>query len=371
MKKLFALTLLLLSLAGFPATACLNVYFSLDEHGHFHHADEIMQPYDLNFNLKIVSKQLAELEVKLREKGSFRRLSDYSVYLMKAGKPEVALEILKKLARHRPKEYKIAANLGTAYELNGHLDSAYKYIERGMQLNPKAHKGSEWVHLKILETKMKLKEDPTYLRNHSVLGLTELQKKDSTVAYQINIQLHERVPFTAGPDPIMASLFRDLGDGYAALQSIEYAKALYMIGKQYYGDTSTQMQARIDQMLELRQRYASKQPEEGRSGETFKIGGIPYTELLIYRNRGNFEPDWSKLNHNADSLLALVNLPVIKAAEPEVTENDNELPPETTSSETPSDSRNYLVYFLVFIILIIGVAQRVRRAKGKASGEGD
>lgn len=53
---------------------------------------------------------------------------------MKLGKADVALEILKELNYHYPNEYKIVANLGTAYELNAELDSALKYIKKGIKL---------------------------------------------------------------------------------------------------------------------------------------------------------------------------------------------------------------------------------------------
>ena len=70
-------------------------------------------------------------------------LSDYAVYLMKAGRVDESLAILKELNKNLPQEYQIAANLDTAYELNGELDSALFYIKRGIEINPDAHAGSE------------------------------------------------------------------------------------------------------------------------------------------------------------------------------------------------------------------------------------
>tara|TARA_B110000046_G_C13024495_1_gene413104 strand:+ start:2444 stop:2677 length:234 start_codon:yes stop_codon:yes gene_type:complete len=68
-------------------------------------------------------------------------LSDYAVYLMKAGRVDESLAILKELNKNLPQEYQIAANLGTAYELNGELDSALFYINAESKLTQMRMRG--------------------------------------------------------------------------------------------------------------------------------------------------------------------------------------------------------------------------------------
>src|ERR1044072_359909 len=237
MKKRFCILVFCLGII-FPVTACLNYYYTVDRAGMLHFAGEVKLPFNTNFNKELIVAGLKRLEGKMQKEHSYMLLSDYAVGLLKLGKTKEAVDLLAELYRHYPNEYQIASNLGTAYELNGQNDSALKYIKRGMELNPNDHEGSEWIHVKILETKLKLAADSNWLKTHSVLELTPVQKVDSNVRKQLLIQLQERFPFSPGPNAIMANLFIDLGDLYANTSSIEYAKLFYQIANTYYGDKS-------------------------------------------------------------------------------------------------------------------------------------
>ncbi len=300
-----------LAISFSSAVACANYYYTLDKEGNlvplgynWHY------PFNKNFNPELNEKKLLKLEKKLRKEKTFMLLSDYSVCLMKLGKSREALDILTNLYSHYPKEYKIASNLGTAYELNGMADSALKYIRRGMELNPHDHEGSEWVHEKILETKLAMMKDPGFLKDRSVLQLTESQKKDTMVLYHISIQLQERVPFIPVKDAIMASLFTDLGDISANLKSVEYARAYYQIAKEYYGGSSTELDNKIKEMAKLMNKYVNTKPVDDHlvEGQKIKLGYFKYTELLTDNDPGHYKVNWSKINTNVDSLLTLVDL---------------------------------------------------------------
>ncbi|NOQ70986.1 MAG: hypothetical protein GQ574_03230 [Crocinitomix sp.] len=236
MKQLGLLFILIIIITVQPVRGCLNYYHTIDQDGDFHEMTENgFIGFNKNFNYKLIASKLPDLEADFQNKKSPYLLSDYAVLLMKAGKIEASLALLIELNRNLPNEYQIAANLGTAYELNGELDSAIHYINRGMELNPEAHEGSEWVHIKVLECKLKQIENPNYLNNTSVLELTAEQKANYKTRHQLEIQIRERFPFTPGPNQIMASLMIDLGDCYASDLSIEYAKAFYTIAAEYYG----------------------------------------------------------------------------------------------------------------------------------------
>jgi tetratricopeptide (TPR) repeat protein len=298
------------------STACLNYYYTVDKEGDLHlfgEGDDLLPPFNKNFNQAIIVSKMQKLETKMKTEHSYMLLSDYAVSLMKLGQTKAALDILVELSANYPNEYKIASNLGTAYELNGQVDSALKYIRHGLQLNPNDHAGSEWVHVKILEAKNDLAKDPAWLESHTVLGLSEKQKQDAVVQQQILIQLQERFPFSPGPDAIMASLFVDLGDISANRNSIEYAKVFYQIAKEYYGDQSPALAAKVKEMQKLSDKYTSVKPphvkhsgEEKIEGENVKLGTLLYKTLI--NDFGQIEIDWSKINTDPKSLLAEVNL---------------------------------------------------------------
>jgi len=290
--------------------ACLNYYYSLDKEGHLYALGETWKfPFNKNFNPEMNVSKLKKLEKKLKTEKNYMLLSDYALCLMKLGKPKEALEILSELYKHYPNEFQIASNLGTAYELNGQNDSALKYIKRGLQLNPHDHEGSEWIHVKILETKQKLKADPGYLNTHSILELNDKQKKDSAVRNQLDIQLKERVPFSPGPDAIMASLFNDLGDLSANLRSIEYARAYYQIAKEYYGGKAEIFDPKIKEMKKLIDKYTSVRPhpDKQRESSEIKIHAINYKEILT-DNSKDYKINWNEINTNTSQLLAMADL---------------------------------------------------------------
>jgi tetratricopeptide (TPR) repeat protein len=369
MRKFLFLLFLIFSTAS---TACLNYFYGVDKEGHLHPTDDVYTKFNMNFGQRAIERKLIKLEEQLNKDHSYMTLSDYAVNLMKIGKPKQAQRILAELNKHYPNEYKIATNLGTAYELNGELDSAIRYIKRGMQLNPDSHEGSEWVHLKVLQTKFKLKKDPNYLDNHTVLELSKAQEKDSLVRYQIMIQARERFPFTPGPDKIMASIIVDLADCYASTYSIEYAKALYTLAKEYYGDNSKMVDAKIKEMIALRGKYEAVQPDNsrkltnGREGTHSKIIGIRYKNLMQDNNQPPYTVKWEKINLNVDSLLALSGLTI----EPEVLTKEEPVKKNVTK-KTPVKEKNksnsFLLSMMALASTIIIAFSAYRRFKKRKS----
>jgi tetratricopeptide (TPR) repeat protein len=292
------------------AFSCFNYYYSLNKEGNLTALGEEWKfPFNKNFNLERNVSRLKKLETKLQKEKNYMLLSDYAVCLTKLGKNKEALQILVQLYKHYPNEYKIAANLGTAYELNALPDSALKYIKRDMELNPNDHEGSEWVHVKVLETKIAQSKNPSWLNDHSVLQLSDKQKKDTNVLKQISIQLQERVPYSPGPNEIMVSIFTDLGDLSANLKSIEYARAYYQIAQKYYGGKSPALADKIKAMEKLMNKYASVDVPKPPSMEqtNAKIGYFRYTELLTDNDLQHYVVNWSKINTKVDALLAYVD----------------------------------------------------------------
>lgn len=374
MKK--SLTIIFIT-ASYLSFACLNVFYGvtnegksvrLNEHGFF-------SPFNKNFNVKKEEKTIKELHQKLVTDSSsnYMILSDYAVSLMKLGKAEIARDLLIELYKQHPTEYQLASNLGTAYELTSQVDSALKYIKRGIELNPTDHQGSEWIHVKILETKKTLQNDTLYLKSNTVLNLSETQKKDSLIFQQLLIQLQERVPFSQGPkDKIMASLFEDLGDLSANTKSIEYAKAYYEIAKYYYGSSSTSLlrkstsihrnyhrtkHNRIKHNAELRKK--NKGSDYQHAGY-MRMNLFKYEKILINQNKSKHQMNWSSISTNVDSLLNLIGMKkeLIEVKEKVIQDTLSSISQteEKTVISAKKEKTNYWFYGVIglFLVLLIG-----------------
>lgn len=286
--------------------ACLNYFHDVDKEGHLHDTTELKRGFNKNFNKALNAKRLMKLEKQLKENPSYELLSDYSVRLMNLGKYKEALEILEELYQHHPDVYQIASNLGTAYELNGQLDNALKYICIGMDLNPDSHGGSEWIHEKILQTKIAMQDNPGYLKEHNVLELNIDQEHSTVIRDQLEIQLRERFPFSPAPNQLMANLLIDLGDCYANTRSIEYAKALYTIARLYYGDKAPETEQKINEMIRLRGKYTAVKPDrrpKTREGSHFKQEGISYRTILDDNDKAPV--NWAALETDPEVLLRM------------------------------------------------------------------
>lgn len=357
MKKVLFLFALIFNVSA--SHACLNHYYSIDKDGHFHDAEDLRRAFNTNFNTQRLEKKLKELQLKLETNKDYKLLSDYAVLLLKSGKTAVALDILEQLSLKHPDDYQIAANLGTAYELSGNNEKALEYIKRGIELNPDSHGGSEWVHVKLLEVKLKLAENPSYLDSMTVLNLSNGQKMSGKVRDQLMIQIRERFPFCKGPDPIMASLLIDLGDCYANQKSIEFAKAAYEIAKHYYSAKDTIVDAKINKMKDILLSYAGLRVNrqelrrEGDRGEHIRLSQIRYKKMLDDNNPSGYKIDWSTVQFNADSLLSYAE---IERFVPESLEVEEEIQPqpEKKKSNKKQPSNFNWTYFLIAGLVLGG-----------------
>ncbi len=154
---------------------------------------------------------------------SYAERIDYSAALLFARRYNDAVTILIQLEKDFPEKYATASNLGTAYELTGDIDKALEWIKTGMARNADSHEGTEWLHVAILETKLKLKADPAWLAKNSVLdGSKSLPRevKERALEYQLN----ERLYFIHENDLIMCDLMYQ-----AALITTDSAKKAYFI----------------------------------------------------------------------------------------------------------------------------------------------
>lgn len=198
----------------------------------------------------VSDEKLDDLEIAAAQ-GDFRDRTNYAVALCRRGQALRALELLLQAEAEQPGEYIVAANLGTAYELTGNNAEALRWILAGIERNAKSHEGTEWLHVKILEAKLKLAADSDWLAAHSVLGLNfgsdeqpatpaghvtdqfGLAKTIAEVQIAIEYQLHERLGLVAAPDAIVASLLADLGNLLALGHAPHKAARVYALAVEY------------------------------------------------------------------------------------------------------------------------------------------
>ncbi|MGL5888878.1 MAG: tetratricopeptide repeat protein [Bacteroidia bacterium] len=195
------------------AFACFNGYTFHGTHGDGYN--------DIHGFEKLPERHFGKPETGDTLCRNYKDSSDYAVYLIKQGFLGRGLSMLVKLSSNYPREYVISANLGTAYELSGQNDSALKWIEYSLMLNPDAHEGTEWVHTDILKAKLAIAKDPNWLSTHHVLNINRINfgktingKVSESIQLRgilkaIYVQLTERLPFTAPGDLIMGDICAD------------------------------------------------------------------------------------------------------------------------------------------------------------------
>ncbi|QNR23735.1 tetratricopeptide repeat protein [Croceimicrobium hydrocarbonivorans] len=220
-SKLILLSVLFFSLWSKPVLACGNFYgHTLDGEIRYTH-DIYLSATMLSFDTDRLWVHKRELEEKIKEAPqNFKYKSDLSLVLMKLGMTDSALSILRPLIKLYPTEYNVVANLGTAFELKGKLDSALILIRKGYELNPDSHRGSEWIHIKILEAKIKAKNrNPIWMQKNPIITMEELEqrlgegvRKAEQVNLDFNYQIRTRVPFTPAPNEVLNNLLETLGD---------------------------------------------------------------------------------------------------------------------------------------------------------------
>lgn len=160
-------------------------------------------------------------------------LSEREIQGIKAvltGNQDLAVSIFNELESSTPGRYRVAANLGTAYELKGDFESALHWIREGIRRNPDAHEGTEWLHVQIIRARMKLREDPDFLRNHHVIEVSGPPSENAHVEIDgntftldqmreaLHYQLKERMIFVKPADPVVADLLYTYGDVFGVME---------------------------------------------------------------------------------------------------------------------------------------------------------
>ena len=209
--------LMLSSALTAPGQACINTF-----------AAEI-EMYRLNGNAAKLKAAIAKVEASYAKEATLENSNDLAVGRILQGRYPEAIELLREVEAKYPGRAVVAANLGTALELAGQDEEALKWIRTGVQRDPDEHEGTEWLHVMILEAKIAMAKDPTWLQNHAVLGLDfgadpqpglpifpiEMQERErgkKAIGIALSFQLGERTKFVVPPDPIVSDLYLTLAN---------------------------------------------------------------------------------------------------------------------------------------------------------------
>lgn len=96
--------------------------------------------------------------VKLGEKRGADETADLGALLVRLGEPARAVEVLRPAARTHPTHFRLAANLGTAWQQVGDLSRAAAALEQAVRLAPGKYVRAEQLHLKLI--RQRLRERP-------------------------------------------------------------------------------------------------------------------------------------------------------------------------------------------------------------------
>src|SRR5205814_5422444 len=98
----------------------------------------------------------SKLEAALRSRPlTADETADLGALYVRLGKPEKAVEVLRPAARAHPEHFRLAANLGTAWQLAGDLPQAMAALDEAVRLAPQSEKRAETYHLKLVSKRAK------------------------------------------------------------------------------------------------------------------------------------------------------------------------------------------------------------------------
>jgi tetratricopeptide (TPR) repeat protein len=238
------LFLILFLLGGQLGLCCINEYRTLLNGKLEFTAADNAAPFGRfsQENKAYLLQQLHKADSIYKATGKIEDYSDYGAMLVYNGQYLQAKALFIEIESKKPGLYATASNLGTTYELLGQNDSALFWISKAIKINPNSHEGSEWIHLKILEAKIKSNGDDKYFLTHNLLSLDfgdsekPVNKKNIDLLQlrsQLYHQLNERMSFIKPQDQIVGQLLFDLGNVNAMTMDVKSGLQVYEVAKKY------------------------------------------------------------------------------------------------------------------------------------------
>ncbi|QOG02798.1 tetratricopeptide repeat protein [Flavobacterium sp. MDT1-60] len=240
MNRFRALVVVLL-MVSFKSFACLNGETKILKNGAYVYIDHRgLVPHGHHFSTSEFPEMIKQLDSLYKKTNDIDYLSDKGYVLIVQKKHDEALKLYLNIEKIKPNRYSTASNLGTLYELMGENQKAYNWIKKAIEINPESHNGSEWLHLKILEAKIKNLPNVSgqFLinTNFGTTGVpeTKLSKEDiDKLVNEVYFQVNERMSFIEPKDKIISILLFELGNLVQLKGEHENALQIYRTAREY------------------------------------------------------------------------------------------------------------------------------------------
>jgi len=162
-----------------PAAACAGLYYSGETQEELpaqwrgflldHRALRLIaSPAPTGGVAALLREQYQDAAKKLEDALRVRALStdeaaDLGALYVRLGKAAKAVEVLRAAQRQHPEHFRIAANLGTAWQVQGELTEAVAALQEAVRLAPPKLRSAEEYHLKLVRLRQKEKKGASTL----------------------------------------------------------------------------------------------------------------------------------------------------------------------------------------------------------------
>jgi hypothetical protein len=174
-------------------------------------------------------QEAAKLEKLARErKLTADEAADLGALYVRLGEVARAIEVLRPAQRDNPQHFRLAANLGTAWQLHGDLEQAVACLRIAARLAPGKYQKAEELHLKLV--RLRLKEDKDAQGLDDLFGVRFVGAGGKYEPGKLDAEQRKRLPSDAVANAQQLALWLP-ADGRLLWQLAELAAA--------HGDVTT------------------------------------------------------------------------------------------------------------------------------------
>jgi tetratricopeptide (TPR) repeat protein len=197
---------------------------------------------------------------------------DAAVEMILSGEQDQAKKNLEALIPSLGQNYYLYANLAVACELLGEDAAALAHVEKALFIWPNAHQNTEWMHKRVLQAKLAIAKDSSWLTSHTISGIpqgsipmdfsvwtVEGTKNLEALSRGLAAHLVPRLVFgkKGQKDPVVATLLLEFARIEARISLVESALPVLDLAEEYGADVAalrTEWKALVNDRLESERR---------------------------------------------------------------------------------------------------------------------